>query len=265
MLMAAEYASDYQSADAAATWDKATGWKAKKVNCITSANFFLGYMLQKGGNGYKPAATDNLVKASATGTGFSDHYNVLKPAFSPADTVTVQKLHASKSSSYAGADRWPYWDMPFGMTKSTTCKCGLHVSPKFVLDGRGKLPRVSVASVSLASGTKVGGATEWWRSWDQDASTPFDLSKFKLRWEYTVMLVFHVDGDLYVYHHTPAAKDRWRTFRAQAEEYVNAASPPRMQDSLWLLWGLPDEVWQKQNPTFFQDDDGSEWTPNKAP
>jgi hypothetical protein len=265
LLLGAEYAEDYASPDAAAYWDRQKGeWVTPgKLNCITAVNFFLGYLLRKGGNGYEPGILDNLVNASARGKGFSNHFEDLGLAFFPGDTTTVKKL-ATSDSRYSGADRWPYWEMPFALTKSVTCKCGIHVSPKFVLDNKAALPRVSVASVSLCAGTPVGTLKRWLRS--EATGLPFDGTTLKLRWEYTVMLLFNLSGKLFVYHHQGSAGDqdaRWRTFERQARVWVDAAAAPRIQDSLWLIWGLPDKKWRAVNPNFFQDDDGTDWSPDK--
>jgi hypothetical protein len=53
--MGAKYSSNYSSNETAYWNEKDKKWEIKGgINCITSVNFFLGYMLKKGGNGYKP-------------------------------------------------------------------------------------------------------------------------------------------------------------------------------------------------------------------
>lgn len=47
------------------------------LNCITAVNFFLGYMLKKGGKNYEPRVGENLVKAFAQKKGFSNHFDEL--------------------------------------------------------------------------------------------------------------------------------------------------------------------------------------------
>lgn len=260
MLMDAKYSSNYNSNETAYWNDKTKKWEIKGgINCITSVNFFLGYMLKKGGNGYSPKILDNLVNASVRGTGFSDHFGQLQLAFSPGDTTTLKKL-ATSGARYKGVDRFPYWDMPFGTTKKAACKCGLHVSPKHVLENKDKLARVNIASVSLASGEPVGSLKRWWRSDEKDTTRPFDNTK--LHWEYTVMLIFKIRDKLYTYHHggAPHASSRWRTFEQQAKVYVHTGKV--VQDSLWLIWKLPDKVWQSINPDFFKDKNGAEWHPS---
>lgn len=258
ILMSANYSANYSSDETAYWNEKDKKWEIKGgINCITSVNFFLGYMLKKGGNGYNPKVGDNLVRARVKG-GFSNHFKQLQIAFRPGDIATLTKLATSKSH-YHGADRFPYWEMPFGLTKSVTCRCGLHVSPKYVLDNKDKLARVNVASVSLASGIPVSGLKRWWRSDEKETTLPF--TNTKLLWEYTVMLIFKINQNLYTYHHSPNKKDRWRKFERQAQEYVRKNGI--VQDSLWLIWKLPDNVWQTINPGFFKDDKGNEWHPKR--
>ena len=257
ILMGAKYSSNYSSNETAYWNEKDKKWEIKGgINCITSVNFFLGYMLKKGGNGYKPAVGANLVTASQDKNGFSDHFKQLQLAFKPHQgEVTLKKLRNS-GSRYKGVDRFPYWEMPFGTTKRAVCKCGLHVSPKYVIENKDKLARVNVASVSLVSGKPVGTMTRWWR--DKETSRPF--SDTDLYWEYTVMLIFKINNELYTYHHSRKVSERWRKFITQAQAYV-VDTGSKVQDSLWLIWKLPDEVWQQINPDFFKDDKGNEWHP----
>jgi hypothetical protein len=255
--MSAKYSADYSSSETAYWNEQTKKWEIKGgINCITSVNFFLGYMLKKGGNGYSPKILDNLVNASVRGTGFSDHFGQLQLAFQPGATATLRKI-ATSGSRYKGADRFPYWEMPFGIGKRAVCRCGLHVSPKYVLENKDKLARVNIASVSLASGKPIGALKRWWRSDEKKTTRPF--SDTKLYWEYTVMLVFKIKNKLYTYHHSPQISDRWRKFERQAQEYVRTGNV--VQDSLWLIWKLPDKVWQTINPEFFKDSKGVEWHP----
>jgi hypothetical protein len=128
------------------------------------------------------------------------------------------------------------------------------------MKNKNKLARINIASVSLASGEPVGTLTRLKRWFDEDNTRPFNSTK--LFWEYTVMLLFKINDQLYVYHHSSDKNARWRTFQQQASVYARS-SGKRIQDSLWLIWRLPDKVWQSVNPQFFNDDDGSEWHPNK--
>jgi hypothetical protein len=215
-------------------------------------------MLKKGGNGYKPSVGDNLVVASQKKNEFSDHFKQLQLAFKPHEGNQILNKLKTSGSRYKGVDRFPYWEMPFGTTKSAVCKCGLHVSPKYVLDNKDKLARVNVASVSIVKGNPVDWATRAYRGWDKEHSRP--LNNTKLHWEYTVMLIFKINKELYTYHHSPNVSERWRKFITQAQAYVvNTGSV--VKDSLWLVWKLPDEVWKKINPDFFKDDKGNEWHP----
>lgn len=270
ILMDTSYSPDYNSSDTAYWNDKKFKWEIRGgLNCTTSVNFFLAYMLYKEKDGYDPRIIDNLVNASAreggvSNSGFSNHFKDLELAFNDrfSGQFNIGRL-ASSGSQYKGVDRFPWWEMPFGLNKEITCDCGLHVSPKYVMEKRHKLARVNVASVSLASGFKAGGLTRFKRDvWDgKENSFPFDTRK--RHWEYTVMLLFKIKGDLYVYHQASAKSLRWRPFRDQAQAYVDAASKGKgqVQDSLWLVWRLPDSAWQSRNPLFFKDKHGSEWSP----
>ena len=257
ILMGAKYSSNYSSNETAYWNEKDKKWEIKGgINCITSANFFLGYMLKKGGNGYNPGVGANLVAASQAQGKFSDHFKQLQLAFKPHQGDAILKKLATSGSRYKGVDRFPYWEMPLGTTKRAVCKCGLHVSPKYVLENKDKLARVNVASVSLASGKPVGALTRWWR--DEKTSRPFNDTH--LHWEYTVILIFKINNELYTYHHSHRVYERWRKFITQAQA-LDRNTGSVIQDSLWLVWKLPDDVWKKINPDFFKDDKGNEWHP----
>jgi hypothetical protein len=126
-----------------------------------------------------------------------------------------------------------------------------------VLENKNKLAKVNIASVSLASGKPVNAVKRWYRSGDKERTLPF--TDTKLRWEWTVMLIFKINQNLYTYHHSSQKSERWRKFERQAQAYIRKNGV--VQDSLWLIWKLPDEVWQAINPDFFKDDKGNEWHP----
>jgi adenylate kinase len=60
--------------------------------------------------------------------------------------------------------------------------------------------------------------------------------------------------------HRATVSERWCKFITQAQAFV-VDTGSQVQDSLWLIWKLPDEVWQQINPDFFKNDKGKEWHP----
>lgn len=242
-------------------------------NCITSIHFFLGYMLCEGTR-YPSGVPSNLVKGAAEGKGIFS-FAPLEPVFSPAAsnsyTVMIKAL-ANDNANYSKTDWWPWWKMPFGLTGSLNCKCGMHVSPAKVLSNKNLLSKVNVISMSVASGERRNWLSEKWASlWDYNH--PYETDSVKRTWEYTDALLFKLGGKLYVYHHENArdingrtiSGKKWYTFEEFCKVYINfGKSKDKEQDTLYLIWRIPDHKITEKNPYFFLDDDlKKEWDPRQ--
>lgn len=144
-------------------WDKATKeWVYPtpgtfEFDCTTSINFILAYMLNLGEEGYDPNVKDtNLPKAAAGIAPFSNYFQnlglkLLLPPNSTIDSrLAVEKL-ARGGSTYSKVDDWYYSKMPWKKEKEVTCKCGIHLSPKYILNMKNQLSTVNIASVSIGN------------------------------------------------------------------------------------------------------------------
>jgi hypothetical protein len=252
--------ADYDQSTTGAVWnDKTKKWEipANKLDCITAVNFFLGCMLQEGGKGYSPnVAKTNLVHAAALTKPFSNYFKdyAWQLLTKGGDPKTLQSL-ATGGASYAKVDDWFYSKMPWGLNTSMSCRCKLHLSPKDILDSVHQLTTVNIASVSLGSTTKDRGLDFYQTPSGEVDAREADFAsqnrdKHGLHWEHSTMMLFKLSGKLYVYHHISTKGSRFRTFQAQCQVYIDQ-NPDKFQDSLWLVWSLPDSVINDKNKKFF--------------
>lgn len=269
ILMGAGYSSSAKGA----IWDaNARNWTIPdgNLNCLAAVNFFIGYMLKKGGNGYDPDISGStLPKAAAGNAKLSDYFSSFKPKLllNGGNEATLSSL-ATGGASYSKVDDWYFSKMPWGLTQNMSCKCKLHLSPKDIIDNKSKLSMVNFVSISRAS-TPIesktietgGGCSPTRRTTVTQPSR--DPQKQSLTWEYSTMMLFKLGNDLYIYHHIPAISNRWRTFEKECQSFIdNGTAASKYQDTLWLVWSIPDSIVNTTNPEFFLDDDKKKrWQP----
>lgn len=222
----------------------ARDWDYTSLDCITAAQFIVASATDMGRRGlYRPVAIYNMLRTKAgkpllEASGFGE---VLKPAV--GDRAQLARL-ARSGSVYRGVCRWPWKDMEWGLEGTSACGCGLHLTPRSIMDLAPQLGRVTIISMSQAKRYDGKPMDDWQLFYERSVAT----------------LIKRSDGKLYVYHQSrnPLATSRCRTFEKEAtlwgtDSFGNAATGVR-----YIAWTVPDE---QVDPAFWIGDDGREFNP----
>lgn len=220
-------------------WDaQAHAWKARTLDCISSALFAVSYATDLGERGgFRPFSTYNMIRLK-DGRPFlpnSPFAPLLSLAF--GEPATYEKL-AGAGSVYKNVCRWPWELMRWGWEGTSSCGCGLHVTPRTIRDALPELGEINVLSMSQTKKQPGKPMKEW-----------------ELEYEYSVLILYKrpSDGAVFTCH-----SGEWRTFREEVDFWACDSYGDAITDVRYMVFQLaPGEV----EPFFWLDARGRPFTP----